>query len=350
MRRSPESFAAAVRAVQGADRRHRRRGRATRARVLAAAERGARAHAATPRRIALATVVALLVICTASLAGTTLAQRWRRPAEVAIEEPGGDPEGAGSSTRAGHRATVVIPPVRPVAVRRQPARAVRTVGRRGRRRTGAPTARTSTEARPERALAGLGRLPPALPAGARSCPRTLSNRALPLPRAPAALRGGRARAVAVRRRAPRSGYRRARKPTKCWTGCANAGPRRKPSAAPKLNRTSRNLPVGDMQARMDALFQRGDGGSHPAVGARRLRHHLDGSPLLLQPGERPLPGRARQGAGSPLQGRTRRSCCCAFWWWFPLGRDVHPSSSAGCSFFWHYLGPEHHSSPTRRPA
>jgi hypothetical protein len=105
MRRSPESFAAAVRAFRdltaGAD-----DAAATRARVLAAADRRSRAQA-TPRRIALATVAALLVICTASLAGTTLARRWRRPAEVAIDEPQAIP--AMASTARG-RASVVIPP------------------------------------------------------------------------------------------------------------------------------------------------------------------------------------------------------------------------------------------------
>jgi TolA-binding protein len=105
MRRSPESFAAAVRAFRdltaGAD-----DAAATRARVLAAADRRSRAHP-TPRRIALATVVALLVICTASLAGTTLARRWRRPADVALDEPRAIP--AMASTERG-RASVVIPP------------------------------------------------------------------------------------------------------------------------------------------------------------------------------------------------------------------------------------------------
>lgn len=105
MRRSPESFAAAVRAFRdltaGTD-----DAAATRARVLAAAARGSRAHA-TPRRIALATVVALLVICTASLAGTTLARRWRRPPEVAIDERQAIPALASTARR---RASVVIPP------------------------------------------------------------------------------------------------------------------------------------------------------------------------------------------------------------------------------------------------
>jgi TolA-binding protein len=105
MRRSPEPFAAAVRAFReltaATD-----DAAATRARVLADAGRGSRAHA-TPRRIAVATVVALLVICTASLAGTTLAQRWRRPAEVAIDEPQAIPALASTAQ---HRASLIIPP------------------------------------------------------------------------------------------------------------------------------------------------------------------------------------------------------------------------------------------------
>jgi len=112
MRRQPESFATAVRAFRemtaATD-----DAAATRARVLAAADRGARPHGA-PRRIAVTTAIALLVICSASVAGTTLAQRWRRPAVVAIEET---PAGAafGSSTHTARRATVVIPPVVPAA-------------------------------------------------------------------------------------------------------------------------------------------------------------------------------------------------------------------------------------------
>ena len=52
------------------------------------------------------------MICSASVAGTTLAQRWRRPAAVAIEET---PSGAacGASARTEHRPSVVIPPVVP---------------------------------------------------------------------------------------------------------------------------------------------------------------------------------------------------------------------------------------------
>jgi TolA-binding protein len=111
MRRSPESFSGAVRAFRDLT-AATDDAAATRARVLAAADRGSRARA-TPRRIALATVVALLVICTASLAGTTLAQRWRRPAEVAIDEPQTIPALASTT---GRRASVVIPPAPPADV------------------------------------------------------------------------------------------------------------------------------------------------------------------------------------------------------------------------------------------
>jgi TolA-binding protein len=110
MRRQPESFAAAVRAFKemtaATD-----EAAATRARVLAAADRGARPHG-TARRLAVPTAIAVLVICSASVAGTTLAQRWRRPAAVAIEET---PSSAafGAPTHAARRAEVVIPPVVP---------------------------------------------------------------------------------------------------------------------------------------------------------------------------------------------------------------------------------------------
>jgi TolA-binding protein len=110
MRRQPETFAAAVRAFKemtaATD-----DAAATRARVLAAADRGARPHG-TPRRIAVPTAIAVLVICSASVAGTTLAQRWRRPKLVAIEET---PSGATleSSTNTVRRPSVVIPPVVP---------------------------------------------------------------------------------------------------------------------------------------------------------------------------------------------------------------------------------------------
>ena len=111
MRRQPESFATAVRAFKemtaATD-----DAAATRARVLAAADRGARVHG-TPRRIAVTTAIALLVICSASVAGTTLAQRWRRPAAVAIEETPPSLAAFGSSARAGRRPSVVIPPVVP---------------------------------------------------------------------------------------------------------------------------------------------------------------------------------------------------------------------------------------------
>ena len=113
MRRQPESFATAVRAFKemtaATD-----DAAATRARVLAEADRGARVHR-TPRRLAVTTAIALLVICSASVAGTTLAQRWRRPAAVAIEMP---PSVAnyglfGVSAHPAHRPSVVIPPVVP---------------------------------------------------------------------------------------------------------------------------------------------------------------------------------------------------------------------------------------------
>jgi TolA-binding protein len=106
MKRSPESFAASVLAFKeltaATD-----DAAATRARVLAAADRDSRTQA-TPRRIALATGVALLVICTASLAGTALAQRWRRPAEVAIDEPRATPS---SRPIPGRHAARIIPAV-----------------------------------------------------------------------------------------------------------------------------------------------------------------------------------------------------------------------------------------------
>jgi len=79
---------------------------ATRARVLDAAGRTAHGPL-TPRRVALSIVAGLLVIGTASVAGTTLAQRWRRPAAISIQEPtaaGTPPE------RQGRRRTLVIPP------------------------------------------------------------------------------------------------------------------------------------------------------------------------------------------------------------------------------------------------
>jgi tetratricopeptide (TPR) repeat protein len=110
MRRQPEPFAVAVRAFKEMtavpdD------AAATRARVLAAADRGARTHG-TPRRIAGPTVIAILVICSASVAGTTLAQRWRRPAAVAIDETPLSGAAFGSSSHT-VRPAVVIPPVVP---------------------------------------------------------------------------------------------------------------------------------------------------------------------------------------------------------------------------------------------
>lgn len=112
MRRQPESFTTAVRAFKEMT-AATNDAAATRARVLAAAERSARPHG-TPRRIAVTTAIALLVICSASVAGTTLAQRWRRPAAVAIGET--PPSGAalGSSSRATRRASVVIPAIVPM--------------------------------------------------------------------------------------------------------------------------------------------------------------------------------------------------------------------------------------------
>lgn len=111
MRRQPESFATAVRAFKemtaATD-----DAAATRARVLASADCGPRAHGA-PRRIAVPTVVALLVIGSASVAGTTLARRWRQPAAVAIGETPLAFGASGASARSGGRASIVIPAVRP---------------------------------------------------------------------------------------------------------------------------------------------------------------------------------------------------------------------------------------------
>ena len=111
MKRQPESFAAAVRAFKemtaDAD-----DAAATRARVLAAADCGQRAHG-TPRRISLPTMAVLLIVCSASVAGTTVATRWHRPAAVVIEETPLSLGGFGATARAGRRASVVIPPVIP---------------------------------------------------------------------------------------------------------------------------------------------------------------------------------------------------------------------------------------------
>jgi hypothetical protein len=111
MRRQPESFTTALRAFKemtaASD-----DAAATRARVLAAADRSARPHG-SPRRIAVTTAIALLVICSASVAGTTLAQHWRRPVAVAIEETPPSMAGFGSSAHTARSASVVIPTVGP---------------------------------------------------------------------------------------------------------------------------------------------------------------------------------------------------------------------------------------------
>jgi hypothetical protein len=111
MRRQPESFATAVRAFKEMTAATDDVA-ATRARVLAEADRGARVHR-TPRRLAVTTAIALLVICSASVAGTTLAQRWRRPAAVAIETPTSVARfgSSGGSAHTGRRSSLVVPPV-----------------------------------------------------------------------------------------------------------------------------------------------------------------------------------------------------------------------------------------------
>jgi hypothetical protein len=82
MRRPEDSFAAAVRAFKemtaAGD-----QAAATRARVLGSAGQAGGGHPG-PRRVALATVAGLLVVGTASVAGTTLARRWRAPAPIAL--------------------------------------------------------------------------------------------------------------------------------------------------------------------------------------------------------------------------------------------------------------------------
>jgi hypothetical protein len=107
MRRQSDSLAAAVRAFKemtaAGD-----EAAATRARVLAWAERTSRGHA-SPRRVSLPTVAGLLVICTASVAGTTLAKRWRPPAAVALVES--EPPVAPRSR--GRQVPVVVIPVAP---------------------------------------------------------------------------------------------------------------------------------------------------------------------------------------------------------------------------------------------
>ena len=108
MRRQPDSFAAAVRAFReltaAGD-----EAAATRARVLAAAERTSRGYA-SPRRISLPTVAGLLVICTASVAGTTVAKRWARPLAIALVDSAPP---ASPRSRDGYRAVVVIPTAPP---------------------------------------------------------------------------------------------------------------------------------------------------------------------------------------------------------------------------------------------
>jgi tetratricopeptide (TPR) repeat protein len=108
MRRQPDSFAAAVRAFReltaAGD-----EAAATRARVLAAAERTSRGYA-SPRRISLPTVAGLLVICTASVAGTTVAKRWARPLAIALVDSAPP---ASPRSRDGYRAVVVVPTAPP---------------------------------------------------------------------------------------------------------------------------------------------------------------------------------------------------------------------------------------------
>jgi TolA-binding protein len=117
MRRQPDSLAVAVRAFKEltADTDE---AAATRARVLAAADRGGRGHAA-PRRVSLPTVVGLLVICTASVAGTTMTRRWRRPVTIASEESTSPRPATAPGPR---HAAIVIPPLAaaPEAEARQP--------------------------------------------------------------------------------------------------------------------------------------------------------------------------------------------------------------------------------------
>jgi hypothetical protein len=117
MRRPAEPFAAAVRAFRdltaatdAVD--------ATRARVLAGADRAGRGHA-SPRRVSLPTVAALLVVCATSVAGTTIARRWRRPVTVSIEAAVPSPM---PPLRGEYRAVVIVPPEPPaVADTRTPA-------------------------------------------------------------------------------------------------------------------------------------------------------------------------------------------------------------------------------------
>ena len=236
MRRQPEFFATAVRAFKemtaAAD-----DAAATRARVLAAADRGARVQR-TPRRIAVTTAIALLVICSASVAGTTLAQRWRRPAAVAIEET---PTVAkvGSSDRSDRSDRRLAPKIAPRSSFRPSLRRSTTRLRPDRRTpsptpTGSPTAPTSMKAL-QSALS---------PPGTTTCgftPRARSN-----PRRASIARSAWCGCGALRRPSARSG----RSPTDASAttaalrrnssspGCTTAGPRRKRRTA-KLDRTSR---------------------------------------------------------------------------------------------------------------
>jgi hypothetical protein len=114
MRRPPESFTATVRAFKELT-AATGDAEATRARVLAAVHRGSRAGS-TPRRISLPIVAGLLVIGTASVAGTTLGYHWRQPAAVTIVEI----QAPHVPAHAERHASVVIPPVGPAAVAAAP--------------------------------------------------------------------------------------------------------------------------------------------------------------------------------------------------------------------------------------
>jgi len=110
MRRALDSFASAVRAFKemtaATD-----EAAATRSRVLDAAGRASHGPL-TPRRVALSIVAGLLVMGTASVAGTTLAHRWRRPVAIAIEEPA--TPGPARERQERPRAVVIPPAVAPV--------------------------------------------------------------------------------------------------------------------------------------------------------------------------------------------------------------------------------------------
>ena len=229
MRRQPESFATAVRAFKemtaATD-----DAAATRARVLAEADRGARVHR-TPRRIAVTTVIALLVICSASVAGTTLAQRWRRPAAVAIEETlVRAPQSDRRLTRDAARRSSFRPSSRRSTTRPRPDRRTPRPTP-----TGAPTAPTSTKALPS------ARSPP----GTTTCGST--HGAPSSPRHVSTARSASCACGALRKPSARSGHSptdasattAAPKRSSSWPGCATAAaPRRKRQAA-KLDRTSR---------------------------------------------------------------------------------------------------------------